>query len=146
MADDAAEMAALLKDRALYRWTGNETPPDEAELRRRYVAQVAGPRPPWTDRWLNWIVRCEGRAVGYVQATVMGSTAEIAWVIGRAHQGRGYATEAARTMVEALRAEGIDVFRANIHPHNVASQVVAERLGMVKLPGHPFDGEDVWQS
>lgn len=144
--DDAAEMAAVLNDRALYRWTGNETPPDEAELRRRYAVQIAGPRPPWSDRWLNWIVRADGAAVGYVQATVMGDAAEIAWVIGTAHQGRGYATEAARAMVEALRAEGVGTFRANIHPRNVASQVVAGRLGMSKLPGHPFDGEDVWQS
>lgn len=144
--DDADEMVAVLADRTLYRYTGNETPPTVDELRRRYEIQTRGPRPPSTDLWLNWIIRLDGAAVGYVQATVIPAegSADIAWVIGTAHQGRGIATEAAHAMVEALFAVGIDTLRAFIHPRNHASQKVAAKLGLTKLDGHPFDGEDTW--
>lgn len=138
-------MVGLLADRSLYRYTGGETPPTVAELRERYARQIAGPRPPSADRWLNWIVRSDGVALGYVQATVMARTAEIAWVIGTAHQGQGYATEAAGAMAEALAETGTDTLQAHIHPRNRPSQIVAERLGLRKLPVHAFDGEDLWQ-
>lgn len=145
--DDADEMVGVLADRSLYRYTGNEPPPTLDELRGRYAAQSRGPRPPWTDVWANWIVRADGVAVGYVQATVMpeAGSAEIAWVIGTAHQGRGFATEAAAAMVDALLGSGVRVLRAYIHPKNEPSRRVAAKLGLTKLDGHMFDGEDTWE-
>lgn len=144
--DDADEMVGLLADPGLYRYTGFETPPSFPELRERYRRLTAGPPPPWADLWLNWIVRAQGVAVGYVQATVMADAAEVAWVIGASHQRLGYATEASRAMLRALADGGVRTVRAHIHPRNVPSQAVAARLGMRRLPGHPFDGEDLWES
>lgn len=138
-------MVGVLADRALYRYTGQETPPTLDELRARYAAQTRGPRPPSTDLWGNWVVRADGEAVGYVQATIHPpDDAELAWVIGTAHQGRGYAGEAAAALAEAVLGAGVKTLIAHIHPKNAASRRIAERLGMTKQPGHPFDGEDRW--
>lgn len=129
---DADEMVAVLADPALYEFTGGE-PPTHDELRRRYAAQVAGPPAGSAEEWHNWIVRpLPGReAVGYVQATVTGGDrAEIAWVIGAASQGHGYASEAASAIVVALGEAGVTEVIAHIHPRHHASNAVAERVGL----------------
>jgi len=63
-------------------------------------------------------------------------TYEIGWVFGRPHQRRGYATEAARSLVayafESLRCHRIV---ATCQPENVASWRVMERLGL-RREGH----------
>lgn len=144
--EDAEQMAAVLAGPELYTFTGG-TPPTVDELRGRYRRQVVGCSPDGTQLWRNWIVRPAGseQAVGYVQATVAGdhSSADIAWVIGSAWQGRGYATTAAAAMVAWLRRRGVERFRATIHPDNAASNAVARRLGL--RPTDDFDdGERVW--
>jgi RimJ/RimL family protein N-acetyltransferase len=74
---------------------------------------------------------------------------ELGWALAHAHWGNGYATEAARTVRDWVRAER-DVTRliSVIAPANVASQRVAERLGAT--PGETvqlFDTGDavVWE-
>ena len=107
--EDADEMVDVLSDARLYEFTGG-SPPHVEELRRRYEVQVAGVSPDGREAWLNWVVRLrsDGTAIGYVQASIerAGADAEVAWVIGRAWQGQGYASEAVGSMVTALRAAG----------------------------------------
>jgi RimJ/RimL family protein N-acetyltransferase len=83
---DAREMQAVLAEPALYRFTGG-SPPSLEELEQRDRAQIAGPHAPDLS-WHNWIVRLrtEGPAVGFVQATVTGDTAEVDWLIGLSWQ------------------------------------------------------------
>lgn len=57
---------------------------------------------------------------------------EVGWHLGRAHWGRGYATEGARGAMEhGFTACGLDVVYAVVVPENAASLAVARRLGMV---------------
>lgn len=141
--EDADEMFAVLNDQALHEFTGGE-PATLDELRGRYAALVAGSGSP-SEEWFNWIVRrhTDGAAIGYVQATVHRDRAYIAWVIGTPWQRNGYATEAARALVDWLTGGGTSVIVANIHPRHVASQRVAASVGL-----HPTDeiddGEVVW--
>ena len=148
---DAAEMAGVLSGAALYEFTGG-TPPGVGELRARYARQAAGRSPDGQEEWHNWILRREpgGDAVGYVQATVTGATptgqgrrAEIAWVVGLAWQGQGYATEAAQALVTWLEQRGVRVIQAHIHPGHAASAAVARHAGL--RPSSTFeDGEQLW--
>ncbi|MBT2424332.1 acetyltransferase [Streptomyces sp. CB00316] len=55
---------------------------------------------------------------------------EIGWRLGRTAWGRGYATAAARTTLERLRAAAVPDVVAMIDPRNARSIAVAERLGM----------------
>jgi RimJ/RimL family protein N-acetyltransferase len=141
-------MVAVLADPSLYRYIGG-TPPDPVTLAERYAVQVKGRSPNGAQRWLNWIVRrCESRdAIGYVQATIAVETGEtdVAWVIGAPYQQRGYATEAARAMLDWLATLGEERrITAHIAPENAASRTVAERLGFAATPASAH-GETVWE-
>ncbi len=75
-------------------------------------------------------------------------TQEIGWVLGRPHQGKGYATEAARALL-VYGFETLDLHRviATCQPENVASWRVMEKLGMRREAhfhqGH-YRGNGVW--
>jgi RimJ/RimL family protein N-acetyltransferase len=144
--EDADEMAAVLADPALHRFTGGR-PADADELRVRFANVARERSPDGREAWLNWIVRLrgDGAAVGTVQATVDDREATLAWIVGVPWQGRGVASEAAEALVAWLRARGVDAMAAHIHPDHEASAAVARRVGL-----HPTDevvgGEVVWRS
>lgn len=148
--EDATEMAGVLADPSLYVFTGGE-PRGVDTLRARYAAQVRGPADA-TERWHNWILRlrADGSAVGYVQATVTGQgageppVADLAWVLGTASQGHGYATEAANAALQWLVADGVGVITAHVREDHAASAGVALRIGLVRT-AEVEDGEVVWR-
>lgn len=146
----AEEMAPLLDDLRLYAFIGVE-PATLEELRERYGRQVVGCSPDGAQRWLNWVLRRreDERAIGTVQATVTGCgtdlTAEVAWMLGTAHQNQGYAREAARTMVTWLRQRGVGTIIAHVHRRHEASAAVATALGLSPT-STVVDGEVRWQA
>ncbi|WP_344528580.1 GNAT family N-acetyltransferase [Streptomyces albiaxialis] len=163
----APEMARVLSDPALYAFIGG-APPGEEELRARYARLTAGsPDPDVT--WRNWVLRLRAtsRLVGTVQATLTSGppgdpgrgpdpdphsgfsphsgsrTAEIAWVVGAAWQGQGFAVEAARALVAALDAEDVRTVLAHVHPEHHASAAVAAAAGLLPTRVRQ-DGEVRW--
>nr|WSW67623.1 GNAT family N-acetyltransferase [Streptomyces sp. NBC_00995] len=141
----ADEMAAVLAAPVLHTFTGG-APATAEELRARYERQTAGSPDP-DELWWNWVLRIrdEGRLVGYVQATVRGARAEVAWVTGAGWQGRGYAKEAARGLVAHLSGGGaVRTVVAHIHPGHAASAAVAAASGLVRT-GEWEDGEERWR-
>ncbi|MFB6718882.1 GNAT family N-acetyltransferase [Kribbella sp. NPDC056345] len=136
----AEEMAGVLSDPALYAFTGGEPPTVDA-LRARYERQVAGSGRA-DEHWLNWVVRAGDELIGFVQSTVTGSTAEVAWVIGSAWQGHGYAKEAARGLADRLKAQDLRIV-AHIHPDHSASAAVAAAVGLSRTD-QLDDGEYLW--
>jgi uncharacterized protein (DUF1684 family) len=140
--DHAAAMVAVLSDPSLYEFTGG-APPTLDELTARYARQTVGHSPDGSEQWRNWVVLLDSAPVGYVQATVVGDSAEVAWVIAPAAQGRGVATRASREMVERLTALGVRRLVAHVHPDHVASARVAERLGL-RRTDVVEDGEVRW--
>jgi len=147
--EHADDLAPVLNDSALHDFIGG-VPMDVAQLRARFERQVRGRSPDGHKRWLNWTVRelAAGKAVGTVQATVTGhpptASAELAWVIGRAHQGRGFAQEAVGLMVSWLRERGIRRLGAHIHPRHHASMAVARSISLAPTDVI-VDGERRWE-
>ena len=144
----ARELSELLDDPRLHTFIGG-TPANEQELTERYRHQVVGRSPDGSQRWLNWVLRRrqDDQVVGTVQATIASHdgllVADVAWVVATAYQGQGYATEAAASMVQWLRARGVDLVRAYIRPEHRASQGVARALGLART-GATVDGEEQW--
>ena len=137
----AGEMTNVLSDPDLYTFTGGE-PPSVDMLEARYRRQLAGPARP-EEQWLNWVIQHDDELVGYVQATVTDSTAEVAWVIGTDWQGHGYAKEAAQGLVTWLGAQGIERIIAHVRPNHAASAAVTAAAGLTRTD-EVDDGEYLW--
>ncbi|NUR84388.1 MAG: GNAT family N-acetyltransferase [Nonomuraea sp.] len=138
--EHAEEMAAVLADARLHEFIGG-VPATPAELRARYERLVAGP-----PEWRNWVIRLreDGSLAGYVQATLDGDTAELAWVIGVPWQGRGIAGEAAEALASWCEKQGTKTIVAHIHPDHAASAAVAARIGL-RATDRTHDGEVRWE-
>lgn len=145
--DDAQVMTHVLGDPSLYAFTGGG-PPTREELARRYAVQTRGGAADGSERWVNAVVVLGPlrRPIGYVQATVplAGGPAQVAWVVGRPWQGRGYAARAAGMLLDDLAADGVTTVTALIHPDHVASRRVAARVGM-RPTDVVVDGETLWR-
>jgi RimJ/RimL family protein N-acetyltransferase len=148
--EHADELAPVLDDLSLHRFIGGE-PLGRDELRARYARLAVGRSPDGAQRWLNWTVRRRpaGEAVGTVQATVIGeapdAVAEIAWVIGSADQGQGFAKEAVQAMATWLSEQQARRLIAHINPDHKASQAVARSVGL-RPTDTMVDGEIRWVS
>jgi RimJ/RimL family protein N-acetyltransferase len=143
---DADAMMTALDDERIHEFIGGE-PLSLEQLRARYVRLAAGRSSDGAELWFNWIVRrvSGGAPIGTMQATVLadGTRADIAWIVGTAWQGHGFASEAAGAVVEWLAAAGVATVRALVHADHHASAAVAARAGLTRS-GELVDGEVVW--
>lgn len=136
VAGHADELIVPLADRAL--WTYADTPvPDSLEgLRARYRRLERRSSPDGRERWLNWAVRAGADAIGFVEATARanGSQIAIAYALGRASWGRGYATDATRTMLSFLAARFPAArIEAAVDERNIPSLRLLERLAFAVI-------------
>jgi len=111
-------------------------PRDEAAV-AAFIADVAGAAQPTLDgQHLNLGIESQGHVIGDVSLGLISATnsqADIGWVLNPAHQGQGYATEAANAMLR-VAFDDMAVHRvfAELDPRNESSARLCERLGMRK--------------
>ena len=131
LAGHAREMFALLQDRRLYRHLDEEPPESLEWLKARYARLESRRSADGRQSWLNWVIRGDdGTAMGYVQATVEGEAAWVAYVLGSAFQGRGLATHAMAAMLSHLASShGVTRFLAVVEEANGPSIRLLGRLG-----------------
>jgi RimJ/RimL family protein N-acetyltransferase len=142
-ARDADELVGLLDDPLVRDSLGVA---DVDGLRRRFAAWESRRAPGGDELWFNWAVRADagGHALGWVQATVRGTTASVAYALLPVARGRGAASDAVRAMLEWLRTElGVAEFTASIASDNVASARVARAAGF-EPTGERIADEVVW--
>jgi RimJ/RimL family protein N-acetyltransferase len=146
----AAELAPLLDDPGLHEFIGGE-PLTEAELEARYQRLATRRSADGEHIYGHWVLRIRDTkaAIGWVEATLpaagpVAGAAEVAWVLSKPGQGKGYAAEAALSLVERLRAGGWAVV-AYVHPEHRASQRVARETGL-RPTDAVVDGEVRWVS
>jgi RimJ/RimL family protein N-acetyltransferase len=80
-----------------------------------------------------WIITLanDDRAIGAVSTRVDRHAADVGYLLGRRHWGHGYATEAARAIVDwAFSVPAIHRVWATCDTQNVASARVLERIGL----------------
>ena len=131
---DAAVLEEIDADPEVSRYLGDRKgPPDFVGRIERHWAEhgfgvwaVEARHPPLAGRFIGF--------VGLGHPTFMPELAartEVAWRLARDCWGQGLATEAAiATRAHAFDTLGLEELIAIVHPQNVRSQRVAEKLGM----------------
>src|SRR3954467_11862999 len=129
---DLARLADLYGRDEVTRWLGGtpSVPPVELVARWRAVAQA-------DDRFGVWAIEL---ASGTVAGTVLlkplphgVGEVEVGWHLHPDSWGRGYATEAARAVIDRGFQAGLPEVYAVVRPGNATSVAVCTRLGMTPL-------------
>ena len=142
----AQDLFAIMRDPAIGAPMGEPPPESVAAVRERIESWINGPGSEKDERWLNWLARThDGHPVAHLAATVQGSLAWLAWIVRIESQRCGYATEAARAIMDHLSTNGIGTFAASIHDGHEASEGVAHKLGLL-VTDQVVEGERVWRT
>ena len=126
------------------------SPFEKAQLSAAWLAQfeASGAADPWVHGF-RLVHRSSGSIVGFCsfKGPPTDGVVEIAYGIAPDEQGKGYATEAARALVEYARTFAeVEVVRAHTLPDGAASKRVLEKCGFQHV-GEIIDPEDglVWR-
>ena len=133
-AEDAEPISAYRSDPNVNRYQGwNRTDPEGI---RAEIVEMESRAPGGAGGWVQFTVeeRDGGRLVGDVGISAVDGepgVAKIGYTIAPAFQGRGYATEAVRALVDyAFGTLGAERVRAFAAAENVPSLRVAENVGL----------------
>lgn len=122
-----------LADPRIYEHIPDEAHPTVDSLAQRYAFLEGGAPAGVGEVWLNWALRRIDSAayIGTLQATVTpDSHASIGYVVTPSMWGQGFATEACRWLLGALRDRFVlDEIRATADIRNQRSVRILERLG-----------------
>jgi len=131
----AEVLFAVLCEPALYEHLDEDPPSSVEALRHKLARSESRKSPDGSEHWLNWVVRDgAGQIAGYVQATVYPNLeANVAYVIGSSHAGRGIASAAVEQMMGIVAAEfGVHTFLIRSERENLRSVRLAQRLGFME--------------
>jgi ribosomal-protein-alanine N-acetyltransferase len=130
VAGHAAALFELLHQPGVYDFLDHEPPESIGGLAERLARLESRRSPDGTQQWLNWVVVRYGEVLGYVQATVRGERAEVAYVIGSRFWGGGVASAATTMMLDDLAANyGVRIATATVETANERSIRLLRRLG-----------------
>ncbi len=133
----ADAMFGVLNDEQVYTYL-DDVPPISVALLRGFFARLESrTSADGREHWLNWAIRLEtGALAGFVQATVHETgLAWIAFVIGRAHWGRGVARRATLAMLgELVERYAVTQCLATADRRNERSIRLLTRLGFSQAP------------
>jgi len=145
--DDAHALCRILAEKDVLRYFPDPNPPDHPRVERFISAQLRH----WDDHGYGWWAlepRVERELIGWCGLQYLPDTdeTEVAFLLSRRYWGRGLASEAAR---ESLRfgfgERGLERIVAIVHPENVASQRVIEKLGMSFVDKSEYFGMEVYR-
>jgi RimJ/RimL family protein N-acetyltransferase len=118
----------------MYRFIPQEPPATLDALATRFHLLETRRSPSGDQDWLNWVLRSksEGTCLGCVQVTLRGDRAQLAYELGTAYWGRGFATEACACVIHALFGDGVSEVWAELDTRNLASIRLLERIGFLR--------------
>ena len=129
--DDAAAVLSIVGDDQVTRWLSFESR-DEAGTAAMLKGTIDRAQQPARTEFYLAVVLPGDELVGFARLGLDGvKAAKLGYAIHVRHWGRGYATDAARTLTGfGFRELGLHRVSAAIGPDNAASIRVAQRLGM----------------
>lgn len=137
--EDLEELAIVLRHPAVYEHLGAVPSLEDFLLDRQRA--LTGPGPGTREElWLNFLVRepIGNAMIGRLEATVHHGIAEVAFLLGPNHWGRGYAREALLWLhSEIIRRADIHDFWATTTPENTRCQALLHRCGYKPVHNDP---------
>jgi RimJ/RimL family protein N-acetyltransferase len=130
-AADVARLTDIYSREEITRWVGGPptVPPDELVARWAAVHAL-------DERHGCWAIECDGTIAGTVLFKPLPQgvgEVEVGWHLHPDSWGHGYATEAARAVIDRGFAGGVPEVYAVVRPGNRASMAVCARLGMERI-------------
>ena len=125
-------MHRILKGAEVLRYFPKSDPPSQDRVREMILAQHSH----WKERGYGlWAVetRSTGELMGRSGLQYLPETdeVEVDFILGIAHWGQGFATEAGRASLRyGFEEIGLESVVGIVHPENAASRRVLEKLGM----------------
>jgi RimJ/RimL family protein N-acetyltransferase len=144
--EDLDAFVAYRSDPEIARYQSWEAPYPASQA-RRFLQELQALDPDTPGHWFQFALalRPSDRLIGDCAAQVRADDprqAEIGFTLAPEHQGRGYATEAVRRLLDYLLIErGKHRVRATCDDRNTRSAAVLERVGM-RREGHLL--ESTW--
>lgn len=147
--DDVDPLYEILQQENIMAYfPGTKTPPRDA-VERLVQAQLR----EWAERGYGWWAVAEKDqpahpivgwcGLGYLPDT---DETEVAYLLSKDVWGQGYATEGARASVEwGFSTLDLDEIVGIVHPENIASQRVLEKLGMDRTARTEYFGMDCYR-
>ena len=130
-AADLGRLVDIYSREEIRRWIGGTPSVPPAELVGRW-AQVHA----LDERFGCWAIECPDRVAGTVLFKPLPNgvgEVEVGWHLHPDSWGHGYATEAARAVIDRGFGAGVPEVYAVVRPGNAASMAVCRRLGMEPL-------------
>jgi len=124
--EDAKTIARLANDRRIAENTTRIPHPYRVADAEAFIAAVNK-----TDSELNWVLMLDGSLIGGCGlAQLDGPAPDLGYWLGAAYWGKGYATEAARAVIDHAFTElGYEAVQAGARVTNPASRRVLEKCG-----------------
>jgi RimJ/RimL family protein N-acetyltransferase len=132
--EDFDAFAGIHGDAEVARWLYNE-PRRREEARELFDRKRAGSALLAEDDWMSCAIveDATGAVVGelvFHWVSEEHRTGEIGFLVAPAHQGKGYASEAAAALLDWAFSAGFHRVIGRLEPRNIASARVLEKLGM----------------
>ena len=130
---------------SIYEFIPNQRPKDADEVLARIKRVRAGPSMESDELWLNFVVLLDGEIIGRLEATLVNSWAEIAYLFDPTYSGKGYATEGTLWLIDHIyKNYQVTEFWATTDPNNLKSIQLLLRCGFKidSLPEHGIRSYD----
>lgn len=129
-ADDLDRLVSLAGEYEVVRWLARLPYPYRREDGADFIAAVGGGLSDAGELVYAIAAPDDDRVMGALGLILDGAQAELGYWLGRPHQGRGYAMEAVRALLDlGFGALGLARIYADVQAANVRSRHLLERLG-----------------
>lgn len=141
---DVDDVAAIIGDDRVTRWLSFDSRDRESTRRMIAAAISSASVDPRTEYYLAVTTLDSDRVLGFARLALCGGpyAAKLGYAIHADHWGHGYATDAARALIDfGFQTLGLHRITAAVGPDNRASVVVLKRLGFTqegRLRDHVF--------
>ena len=130
---------------SIYEFIPNQRPTDADEVTARINRVLAGPSVESDEIWLNFVVLLDGEIIGRLEATLVNSWVEIAYLFDPTFSGQGYATGGTLWLIDHIfQNHPVADIWATTDPNNLKSIQLLLRCGFKSesLPEHGIRSYD----